>query len=408
MTSPGASPASTGSENRSSPRVASVDLLRGLVIVIMAIDHTRDFVHSAAMNFRPEDLAQTTAPIFFTRWITHFCAPVFMFCAGMGAWFRLDRGGSVADLSRFLWTRGLWLILLEVTVVRTGFFLNLKYDVVFLIVFWVLGLSMIALAALVRLPFRAILGVSAAMILVHNAFDGVRAQSLGSLSWLWTVLHQPGLLTPGPPAIILGYPLIPWVAVMALGFCAGRLYQSGWSDEKRRAVLLRLGLAVTAAFVVVRAVNVYGDPRPWAGQGSPVMTMISFLNCTKYPPSLSFLLMTIGPALVFLSLVDRARPRAWNPLLVFGRAPLLFFVAHIPLIRVLAIGLTAATYGMTPFLFTPPPTLGTARNVFPADYGWDLWVVYAVWLFVLALMYPLCRWFVALRQRRRTAWLSYL
>jgi len=387
-------------------RVASVDLLRGLVIVIMAIDHTRDFVHWAAMNFQPEDLARTTVPIFFTRWITHFCAPVFMFCAGLGAWFRLDRGGTVRDLSRFLWTRGLWLIFLELTVVRLGFFFNVKYDVVLLLVFWALGLSMIALAGLVRLPYRAILGISVALIVVHNAFDGVRAQSLGSLGWLWNVLHQPGLLTPGPPAIMLAYPIVPWIGVMALGFCAGRLYSL--PDDKRRATLMRIGVVTTLAFVVVRGVNVYGDPRPWAGQSSLAMTVVSFLNCTKYPPSLSFLLMTLGPAMIFLSLVDRARPRAWNPLVVFGRAPLLFFVVHLPLIRALAIALTAARYGMAPFVSTPPPTLGTARNVFPADYGWDLWVVYAVWLLVVALMYPLCRWFVDLRQRSRARWLSYL
>jgi uncharacterized membrane protein len=387
-------------------RVASVDLLRGLVIVIMAIDHTRDFVHWAAMDFRPDDLARTTVPIFFTRWITHFCAPVFVFCAGLGAWFRLERGGTVRDLSRFLWTRGLWLIVLELTVVRLGFFLNVKYDVVILLVFWMLGLCMIALAGLVRLPYRAILGVSAAMILLHNLFDGVRAGSLGSLGWLWKVLHEQGLLTPGPPAIILAYPLVPWIGVMALGFCAGRLYRL--PDDERRKTLMRIGIAATLAFVVVRGINIYGDPRPWAEQSSLAMTIISFLNCTKYPPSLSFLLMTIGPAMIFLSLVDRARPRDWNPLMVFGRAPLLFFVVHLPLIRVLAIALTAAQYGMAPFLFTPPPTLGTARNVFPADYGWDLWAVYAVWLVVIALMYPLCRWFVELRQRSRASWLSYL
>jgi uncharacterized membrane protein len=387
-------------------RVASVDLLRGLVIVIMAIDHTRDFVHWAAMDFQPEDLARTTAPIFFTRWITHFCAPVFMFCAGLGAWFRLDRGGTVRDLSRFLWTRGLWLILLELTVVRLGFFFNVKYDVVLLLVFWALGLSMIALAGLVRLPYRAILSVSVGLIVLHNAFDGVRAQSLGSLGWLWNVLHQPGLLTPGPPAIILAYPIVPWIGVMALGFCAGRLYRL--PDDERRTTLMRIGVVTTLAFVVVRGINIYGDPRPWAGQSSLAMTIISFLNCTKYPPSLSLLLMTLGPAMIFLSLVDRARPRAWNPLVVFGRAPLLFFVVHLPLIRALAMALTAARYGMAPFLFTPPPTLGTARKVFPADYGWDLWVVYAVWLAVIVLMYPLCRWFVELRQRRQASWLSYL
>jgi uncharacterized membrane protein len=394
MTQPGAS------------RVASVDLLRGLVIVIMAIDHTRDFVHWAAMNFQPEDLARTTAPIFFTRWITHFCAPVFMFCAGMGAWFRLDRGGTVPDLSRFLWTRGLWLILLELTVVRLGFFFNVKYDVVLLLVFWALGVSMVALAGVVRLPYRAILAISAGLIVLHNAFDGVRTQSLGSLGWLWNVLHQPGLLTAGPPAIILAYPIVPWIGVMALGFCAGRLYRL--PDDERRAILMRIGVVTTLAFIVVRGINIYGDPRPWTGQSSLAMTIISFLNCAKYPPSLSFLLMTLGPAMIFLSLVDRARPRAWNPLVVFGRAPLVFFVVHLPLIRALAIALTAVRYGMAPFLFTPPPTLGTARKLFPADYGWDLWVVYAIWLVVIALMYPLCRWFVELRQRRRDPWLSYL
>jgi uncharacterized membrane protein len=394
MTQPGAS------------RVASVDLLRGLVIVIMAIDHTRDFVHWAAMNFQPEDLARTTAPIFFTRWITHFCAPVFMFCAGMGAWFRLDRGGTVPDLSRFLWTRGLWLILLELTVVRLGFFFNVKYDVVLLLVFWALGVSMVALAGVVRLPYRAILAISAGLIVLHNAFDGVRTQSLGSLGWLWNVLHQPGLLTAGPPAIILAYPIVPWIGVMALGFCAGRLYRL--PDDERRAILMRIGVVTPLAFIVVRGINIYGDPRPWTGQSSLAMTIISFLNCAKYPPSLSFLLMTLGPAMIFLSLVDRARPRAWNPLVVFGRAPLVFFVVHLPLIRALAIALTAVRYGMAPFLFTPPPTLGTARKLFPADYGWDLWVVYAIWLVVIALMYPLCRWFVELRQRRRDPWLSYL
>jgi uncharacterized membrane protein len=397
-------------------RVASVDLLRGLVIVIMAIDHTRDFVHWAAMNFQPEDLTRTTAPIFFTRWITHFCAPVFMFCAGLGAWFRLERGGSrtptssgeasVRDLSRFLWTRGLWLIVLEVTVVRLGFFFNVKYDLVLLLVFWALGLSMIALAALVHLPYRAILIISAGMVVLHNAFDGVRAQSLGSLGWLWNVLHQPGLLTPGPPAIILAYPIVPWVGVMALGFCAGRLYRL--ADDDRRRMLMWIGVAATVAFVVVRGIDVYGDPRPWAAQSTIAMTVISFLNCTKYPPSLSFLLMTLGPAMVFLSLADRARPSESNPLVVFGRAPLVFFVVHLPLIRVMGIALTAARYGPAPFLFTPPPTLGTPRTMFPSDYGWDLWVVYAIWAVVLALMYPLCRWFVNLRQRRRDPWLSYL
>jgi uncharacterized membrane protein len=206
--------------------------------------------------------------------------------------------------------------------------------------------------------------------------------------------------------VILGYPVVPWIGVMALGFCAGRFY--ALPDDRRRSRLLWIGVAVTVAFVVVRAVNIYGDPRPWAWQGSNVMTLVSFLNATKYPPSLSFLLMTLGPALIFLSLVDRWRPSGRHPLLVFGRTPLLFFVVHLAVIHALAIGLTALEYGAAPFLFTPPPTLGTARNVFPSDYGWSLAAVYGVWVAVIALMYPVCLWFSRLRERRRERWLSYL
>jgi uncharacterized membrane protein len=185
-------------------------------MVIMTIDHTRDFVHSAAMNFPPEDLARTTPAIFFTRWITHFCAPAFMFCAGLGAWFRLERGGTVADLSRFLWTRGLWLIVLEFSLVHFGFFFNLDYSVVFLLVFWALGASMIALALLVRLPYRALLVVSVGMIVLHNLADGLSADRFGAFAWVWQVLHQQALLVKSP-AVIVAYPLVPWIGVMALG-----------------------------------------------------------------------------------------------------------------------------------------------------------------------------------------------
>jgi len=372
----------------------------------MAIDHTRDYVHWAAMNFQPEDLTKTTPVIFFTRWITHFCAPVFMFCAGLGAFLRLDRGSSIAQLSRFLWTRGLWLIFLEFTVVRTGFFFNVRYDVVFLLVFWALGLSMIALAGLARLPYRVTFAISLAMIFLHNLFDGVKAASLGSMAWLWNVLHQPGLLTTDPPLVIVAYPIVPWVGVMALGFCAGRIYRL--PPDFRRRFLMSLGSIATFAFLAFRLINVYGDPRPWVGQSTTIMTVVSFLNVTKYPPSLFFLLMTLGPALIFLGWAERWRLSPLNPLIVFGRAPLLFFCLHLPVIHAIQIALTAIRYGDAPFLFTPVPTLGTPRDLFPPDFGWNLWVVYGVWLAVLAIMYPVCAWFVKLRQRRRERWLSYL
>lgn len=387
-------------------RVASVDLLRGAVMALMAIDHTRDYVHAAAMAFPPEDLSRTTAAIFLTRWITHVCAPVFMFCAGLGAWFWLERHGSKGDLSRFLWTRGLWLVVLEFTLVRFGFFFNLDYSVVILLVFWALGMSMIALAALVRLPWRALLVVSVAMIALHNLADGVTAARFGPLAWLWQVLHQQSLVLTGGPAVVVAYPLIPWVGVMAAGFCFGRIYRL--PAERRRALLVRLGLGLTAAFVLLRFVNAYGDPRPWGAQGDPVFTLLSFLNTTKYPPSLLFLLMTLGPAIALLGWLDGARPDDRHPIVVFGRVPLFYFVLHIPLIHLLAIALNWLRYGAAPFLLLPPPTLGTPRDTFPPDYGWDLWVVYAVTAVALAVLYPACLWFARLKARRRDWWLSYL
>jgi uncharacterized membrane protein len=387
------------------PRRPSIDLLRGLVMIIMAIDHTRDFVHAGAMAFPPEDLTRTTAIIFMTRWITHFCAPAFMFTAGLGAWLRLERGGSRASLAQFLFTRGLWLLVLEVTAVRFAFFFNITTSPIFLLVFWSIGMSMIALSLLLWLPYWATLAISAAMVLFHNLLDPIRAESMGSMAWLWRLLHQPGPVTLNP-LVIVGYPLIPWIGVMGLGFCAGRIYRL--PDGQRRRVLFWLGLGLTLAFVALRLINIYGDPRPWTPQPRPGFTFLSFLSATKYPVSLQFLLMTLGPALMFLSWVDRARPSERNPLLVFGRTPLLYFVLHLITIHLFAVGLTWLRYGAAPFLWTPPPTLGTAREVFPPDYGWNLWVAYAVTAAVVITMYPICLWFMRYRATHKQAWLSYL
>ena len=386
-------------------RIASVDLLRGLVMVIMALDHTRDYVHAAALSFRPDDLSKTSIALFFTRWITHYCAPTFIFTAGLGAWFRLERRGSIADVSRFLVTRGLWLIFLEFTAVRFAFFFNFKYDLNFLLVFWVIGLCMIVLAALVWLPYRAILAFGLALVLFHNLLDGVKPESFGSYKWVWLLLHQQGVLLTDPLTIV-AYPLVPWVGVMALGFCAGKIYRLP-SDDRRR-VLFALGCGLTMAFIALRLWNGYGDPRPWAGQPKPGFTLLSFLNTTKYPPSLDFLLMTLGPALILLGLWDRAKPREWNPFLVFGRTPLLYFVLHLAVLHFLSVALILFRYGVTPFLWLAPPTMGTPREVFPPDYGWSLTTTYLSTIAVVIVMYPICLWFSRLRQKSKSAWLSYL
>ena len=378
-------------------RVQSLDILRGLVMVIMALDHTRDYVHAAAMAFQPEDLSRTTTAIFTTRWVTHFCAPVFMLLAGAGAYLRLQNRGTRADLSRFLLTRGFWLIALEFTVVRAGFFFDVTGPPFILLVFWALGMSMIALAALIHLPYRMLLAVSLALIAGHNLLDPLQPPRFGALGWVWQVLHVQGLLTAAPPTIV-AYPLVPWIGVMAAGFCFGRVYTL--DPERRRQVLWRLGLMLTAAFVVLRAINLYGDPRPWRPQHSPLFTVLSFLNTTKYPPSLSFLLMTLGPAIIFLAAVERVRVSDRHPLVVFGRVPLLYFVLHIPLVHAFAIGLTWLRYGRTSFLWLAPPTLGTPREAFPPDYGWDLWVAYAVTAAAVLLLYPICLWLARLKANR--------
>ena len=392
------------------PRLTAVDALRGAIMIIMALDHTRDFLHIGAMSFSPEDLARTTPVLFFTRWITHICAPVFMFTAGLGAFFRLQRPGTTKrDVSRFLWTRGLWLVIVELTVMRLAmnFSLDVRFPVI-LLVLSALGLSMICLAALIHLPLRVLAAASVAVIVLHNAFDGIQASRFGALSGVWNLLHQQGVVILGGIPFVVAYPLVPWFAVMALGFCAGTVFL-GTPDQRQRT-LLRWGTGLIVAFVVVRALNVYGDPAPWSPQPSPIFTLISFLRTTKYPPSLEFLLMTLGPALLFLRYLDRRAPKATNPLVIIGRVPFFFYVLHFWLLHAVASALAWARYGSESFayFFSPLPSMGGSREVFPADFGYPLWVTYVAWISVVLALYPLCRWFAALKARRRDWWLGYL
>lgn len=400
---------STVEASRAATRLTSIDALRGAVMVIMALDHTRDFVHSGAMLFRPEDLARTTPLLFFTRWITHFCAPVFFFLAGVGAFLWLDRDGSKPRLSRFLWTRGLWLVLIEVTVMRAAmnFSIGPPYPIL-LVVLTALGLSMIALAALIYVPVRILAAGSVVVIALHNGLDGIRAADLGAWGWTWTLLHQPGPIVVGGIVIFVAYPVLAWGAVMASGFCFGRVFRL--EPERRRRVLVGTGSALIAAFAILRAVNVYGDPAPWTAQAAAVPTVLSFLNTTKYPPSLQFLLMTLGPALLLLAYLDTRRLGREHPLAVVGRVPFFFYIAHFWTIHVLSSLMSWFQYGHRSFafLFSPLPSMGGAPELFPAGFGYPLWGVYAVWATVIALMYPLCRWFAGVKARRRDWWLSYL
>jgi uncharacterized membrane protein len=385
------------------PRIDSVDVVRGLIMILMALDHVRDFFGSLAVN--PTDLATTTAPLFFTRWITHICAPVFFLLTGTGAYLGLRRR-SRAELSRFLLTRGLWLIVLEIVVVRFVMQFNVDYRITVLTVLWALGWSMVFLSALVYLPTRVVTAIGVVMIATHNLLDPITAASLGSLAPLWSILHAPGIILPGPDHVVFeAYPLIPWIGVAAAGYGLGAIYD--WDAGRRRALLLRLGLGLTAVFVILRAMNVYGDPVPWSEQKSPVFTVLSFLNTNKYPPSLLFLLMTLGPAAILLWLLDGKTPRLLRPALTFGPVPLFYFLCHFMLIHLLAVLTCYWRYGEAHWMFQSP-SLAAYPFTSPPGWGFTLPIVYATWLTVVILMYPLCRWYESVKARRTDWWLSYL
>jgi uncharacterized membrane protein len=398
------------------PRQAAVDKLRGAVIVLMVLDHARDFFCSLAIS--PTDLAATSVPLFLTRWVTHLCAPVFVLLAGTAAYLR-GRGQPREALSGHLVRRGLFLVLLELTIVRLCLVPDLGYHLTVLSVLWALGWSMVALAILIRLPAAATVAVGLALVAGHNLLDGVRVVEPAALAALWKVLHQPGFipLAAGHVAVV-GYPLLPWIGVMALGHGLGRIIDDA-DVARRRRRLLSIGLGALLAFFLLRGWNLYGDPRPWMAQPrGAVFTVLSFFNTEKYPPSLLFLLMTLGPALCALALLDR-RPAQGSaasgpagepgqagssllarPLLVFGRVPLFFFVTHLVLLRLASAPFAALRWGPTAFALPPAGHAGNPE--FP------LWVAYPVWAATLLVLYPLCRWFMTVKSRRRGGWLSYV
>jgi len=375
-------------------RLTSVDALRGFVMIIMAIDHTRDYFTAA--RFQPDDLTKTTAAYFLTRLITHICAPTFMFTAGIGAFLWMRRGRTTVELSRFLWTRGLWLVILELTVLRFEMFFRFEGPVL-LTVLWALGWSMIFLGFLVRIPIRPLAVISIIAIALHNLADPIQASQFAGGAWIWNILHQQGVFVVKGVPVVTAYPLFPWMFVMALGYCFGPVITL--DAPLRRKWTFRLGAGLTLAFLAIRAVNVYGDPFRWSTK-IPGMTVLSFFRCTKYPPSLDFLLMTLGPALLLLALFDGREWSATNPLIVFGRVPMFYFLVHFFVIHLLLIPFTLVTNGNAGPIFNAPP--------FPAGYGYSLGVVYAVWIAVVVMVYPLCLWFSRLKQRRTDWWLGYL
>jgi uncharacterized membrane protein len=380
-------------------RIESVDVVRGVIMILMALDHTRDFFGNTGVN--PTNLATTTIPLFFTRWITHFCAPVFFLLTGTGAYLSLRRK-SKRELSRFLFTRGLWLIFLEIVVVRCfGWQFNFDYHLLLLNVLWALGWAMITLSLLVFLPTPAVGAFGVVMIATHNLLD-----SVDSANPIWSILHSPNIILNRPGhSIFVAYALVPWVGVTAAGYALGQAFR--WPSQRRRVFLMTSGIGLTASFAILRAINVYGDPQRWSTQRSPAFTVLSFLNTTKYPPSLLFLLMTLGPALLFLWVVDAGTPQWLRPALTVGKVPLFYYLLHIPLIHLLAIVVCYFRYGQIHWMFESPTP---ARFPITPPPGWhySLPVVYLLWAVVVLALYPLCRWFAGLKRSRGDAWLSYL
>jgi uncharacterized membrane protein len=386
-------------------RIESIDLVRGIIMVIMALDHVHDYFGNFAIN--PVNLTETTTALFFTRWITHLCAPTFFLLTGVSAY--LTRGRMTkGELSRFLVTRGLWLIFVELVVMRFAMQFNFDYHVTIITVLWGLGWAMIVLAGLVWLPLWAIGLFGVVLVAGHNALDGIDPASFGALKPLWIVLHQPGILfTNGTNTVLVSYVLIPWVGVTALGYVLGAAYR--WDAGRRRTLLLALGVALVAGFVALRYTNVYGDSLHWRVHTTqtPVWTVMSFLDTTKYPPSLLFLMMTLGPTLLLLRAFDGGVPAILRPAHIIGRVPFFFFVLHFYLIHLLATSVSWFRYGEVSETFQSPDV---AHFPFSAPPGWDVGLpwIYVIWVCVVVSLYPLCRWFAGYRQRHHQWWLSYL
>lgn len=380
-------------------RLDSIDFVRGLVMVIMALDHVRDYFSNA--RFDPTDLAQTDGWYFFTRFITHYCAPVFVFLAGTGA-FLSSKRQNPNELSKFLFTRGIWLVILELTIVRFGWFFNLTYSFSVGQVIWAIGWSMVALSILSRLPVKAVAVIGISIILLHNTLDVVKPESFGSFAWLWTILHKPGTVQLFPNvSIFYLYPVLPWIGVMCAGYAFGALYTL--SQERRKSILLLLGVGMMLGFCILRALNIYGDPSLWIAQPNIFFTLLSFINVTKYPPSLLYTLVTLGPVMFILRSLDGKELSMGRAMITFGRVPMFYYITHIYVIHTLAL--------LAAFIHTNNAWYFTSDSLFAqpiGELGFPLWVVYLVWITVVTALYPLCRWYAGVKRRDTSGWLSYL
>ncbi len=398
-------------------RLREIDMLRGLVIVLMALDHCRDYFFASGGfgGGNPLDPTTTTPWLYITRWITHLCAPTFVFLAGVSAYLQFAKGKTIPSLSMFLLTRGLWLIVLEVTVLSFGWSFGFPYPL-FLQVIWAIGWTMLALAALVWLPRKVVLAIGIAIIAGHNLLDPINAQQLGPYALLWTFLHDGGpIFVGGTPIGLFAYPILPWIGVIAFGYGMGAVFTE--APKKRDRTIFTLGLIMLALFFALRFFGLYGDPnfatgpegvwRDWRDQTDFTSAIMVFFDVQKYPPSLQFVLVTLGIVFTLWPLLTRLRGPVASFFNTFGAAPLFFYVSHVYLVHALAIAANAAAgrdvTGMFNYMLN-----SFIHPELQQDLGFPLWGVYIAWIVVLALLYPLCRWWQSVKAKRRDWWLSYL
>ena len=386
-------------------RIQSIDVLRGIVMVIMALDHTRDFFHVNAITGDPTDMATTTPFLFFTRWITHFCAPIFVFLSGTSA-FLNGQKKTKAVLSSFLLKRGIWLIVIEIVIVSMGLSFNPLYNFILFQVIWAIGISMVLLALLIHLPFRVLAAIGLFIFFAHNLLDYPEAGRMGNINIVWGIIHGRNAIIQlnATHIIFVAYSFLPWTGLMILGYCFGKLFTTQTAAGFRRKILLRTGFGLVILFAALRLINMYGDPSPWSIQRNSVTSFLSFMNVNKYPPSLIYCFMTIGPALILLALIENIQNRFTAFFSIYGRVPMFYYILHFYLIHILCVicffasgyGIKDAFNPQVPFGFRPP------------QFGYSLGIVYLVWIFVVLSLYPLCKKYNRYKSTHRQWWLSYL
>ncbi|MDQ6764406.1 MAG: heparan-alpha-glucosaminide N-acetyltransferase domain-containing protein [Bacteroidota bacterium] len=388
---------------KTSYRIESIDILRGMVMLIMAIDHTREFFHhDSLISINPLDLKATSPIVFFTRWITHFCAPVFVFLSGASI-FLYGQKRTKNEVAFFLFTRGIWLMLAEIFIVN--FFWEFNYgSFLMLEVIWTIGLSMVILSLLQFLPYKFLLALGLLIIAGHNLLDNIKIDQPAAASFLWSLVHVQKVFFPTPHFIVLvAYPFLPWLGLMIVGYCLGKLYTKTSPVRDRKKFLLSTGVMVICLFILLRFINIYGDPSRWAHQKSGLFTFLDFINTTKYPPSLLFVLMTIGPALIVLSVTENISNWFSRFVIVYGKVPFFYFLLHVLLIHAISwVFYLVSGYGSGNINF--PGTVG-----FPTAVGYPLWVVYLVWLSVILILYYPCKWYGTYKASHpEKKWLTYL